>query len=120
MRSQREKRFLLLLSWMLLPAVLLTGCGSSGSSSEPEADVPPDAASAGPAADAGQGDAPEADRSELTVRFGDEGEPFTLHMEDNETADDIVRHVGTASWRLPIYHYDDYEGWGNKIVNISA
>ena len=23
----------------------------------------------------------------------------------------IVRHMGTADWRLPIYHYDDYENW---------
>ena len=23
----------------------------------------------------------------------------------------IARHVGSADWRLPIYHYDDYEGW---------
>lgn len=30
---------------------------------------------------------------------------------DNETAAAIARHVGTADWRLPIYHYDDYENW---------
>ena len=23
----------------------------------------------------------------------------------------IARHMGTADWRLPIYHYDDYENW---------
>lgn len=45
--------------------------------------------------------------TELTVRFGDQGEPFTLHLLDNETAAAIVRHVGTSDWRLPIYERDD-------------
>ncbi len=47
----------------------------------------------------------------LTVNFGDQGQPFTLHLYDNDTAAAIARHVGTANWRLPIYHYDDYENW---------
>ena len=47
----------------------------------------------------------------LTVRFGDNGAPFTMELEDNDTAAAIARHVGSADWRLPIYHYDDYEGW---------
>lgn len=48
---------------------------------------------------------------QLTVRFGDSGAPFTMKLEDNDTAAAIARHVGSADWRLPIYHYDDYEGW---------
>lgn len=47
----------------------------------------------------------------LEVRFGDGGSPFTLRLYDNSTAAAIKRHVGTADWRLPIYHYDDYENW---------
>ena len=23
----------------------------------------------------------------------------------------IAEYVGTASWQLPIYHFDDYDGW---------
>lgn len=49
--------------------------------------------------------------TELYVRFGDAGDTFTLHLYENETAAAIARHVGTADWRLPIYHYDDYENW---------
>lgn len=49
--------------------------------------------------------------TELYVRFGDAGEVFALHLYENETAAAIARHVGTADWRLPIYHYDDYENW---------
>lgn len=47
----------------------------------------------------------------LTVTFGDQGEDFTMHLYDNDTAAAIARHVGTADWRLPIYHYDDFENW---------
>lgn len=49
--------------------------------------------------------------TELEVCFGDDGEPFILHLYDNGTAAAIARHVGTADWRLPLYHYDDYENW---------
>jgi hypothetical protein len=49
--------------------------------------------------------------TQLEVCFGDDGEPFILHLYDNDTAAAIARHVGTASWRLPIYHYDDYDNW---------
>lgn len=52
-----------------------------------------------------------ADAEELTVNFGDRGDSFILHLYDNDTAHAIARHVGTADWRLPIYHYDDYENW---------
>ncbi len=49
--------------------------------------------------------------SALEVRFGDDGAPFVMQMEDNAAAVAIAGYVGTASWRLPIYHYDDYENW---------
>lgn len=49
--------------------------------------------------------------AELVVRFGDGGDPFILHLYDNDTAAAIARHVGTADWRLPIYNYEGYENW---------
>lgn len=52
-----------------------------------------------------------ASAAELEVCFGDRGTPFILHLYENETAAAIARHVGTENWRLPIYHYDDYENW---------
>ncbi len=57
--------------------------------------------------------APETDgeAGTLAVAFGDRNAPFTLYLYDNPTAAAIARHVGTASWQLPIYHYDDYENW---------
>ncbi len=49
--------------------------------------------------------------AELEVRFGADGEPFILHLYDNDTAKAIARHVGTSDWQLPIYHFDDFENW---------
>ena len=47
----------------------------------------------------------------LQVQFGADGSVFTMYLYDNPTAAAIARHVGTARWQLPIYHYDDYENW---------
>lgn len=54
---------------------------------------------------------PSVSATELSVHFGDNGTAFALYLYDNDTAAAIARHVGTADWRLPIYHYDDYENW---------
>lgn len=54
--------------------------------------------------------APET-AGELTVHFGDDGVPFTMHLYDNSTAQAIADYVGTADWRLPIYNYDNYDNW---------
>lgn len=49
--------------------------------------------------------------TELVVQFGDDGNPFIMHLYDNDTAKAIARHVGTADWRLPIYNYEGYDNW---------
>lgn len=45
--------------------------------------------------------------AELEVHFGDDGEAFLMHLEDNETAQAIAGYVGTSDWRLPVYERDD-------------
>lgn len=49
----------------------------------------------------------QAQFTELTVRFGNSGQPFTMHLLDNATAQTIADYVGTSDWRLPIYDRDD-------------
>lgn len=93
---------------LLLPTLLvlsLTACGEKSSG--------PDSAVSQPDTGTVSGSTESQDNSAstLTVRFGDRGDAFELHLEDNDTAAAIARHVGSADWRLPIYHYDDYEGW---------
>ncbi len=56
-----------------------------------------------------QSEAQAGQTSELYAKFGYEGSAFPLRMEDNETANEILRIVGTTDWNLPIYHYDDFE-----------
>lgn len=85
-------------------SLLVSGCGGSG-----------EGADAAPAVSGGSGVETETEMAEsavteLEVRFGDDGEPFVMYLEDNSTAEAIAHHVGTSSWRLPIYHYDDFEG----------
>lgn len=45
--------------------------------------------------------------TELEVHFGDEGEAFMMHLNDNETARAIAGYVGTSDWRLPVYESDE-------------
>lgn len=95
------------------------GCGSSSedrnvdqSSGTPEL-ITENSSSTNLGTDSGTDDESESGvtTTELTVSFGDRGRSFTMYLYDNDTARAIARHVGTADWRLPIYHYDDYENW---------
>ncbi|XCP86387.1 cyclophilin-like fold protein [Roseburia hominis] len=101
-----KKHIFSALSLALVFGVMLTGCGNSAGKDSPNTT---ESAAENPESDAQSDNA--AAVTELVVRFGDEGEPFTMHLYDNDTAAAIARHVGTSDWRLPIYHYDDYENW---------
>lgn len=99
-------------------AVLSAGCGKSDGSSGKEeslADSRQDNDLQEESEGAKEGQDSSADMAaavtELEVCFGDQREPFILHLYENETAAAIARHVGTADWCLPIYHYDDYDNW---------
>ncbi|WP_343209670.1 cyclophilin-like fold protein [Anaerolentibacter hominis] len=105
-----------LLSLMLAIGIILTGCSNSSGAQSPS----PENSTASPGSDtqentsAGEPESVEDElpqTSELEVQFGDDGETFLLYLEENDTAAAIARHVGTTDWRLPIYHYDDYDNW---------
>ena len=78
--------------------LVLSVAGCSGRSAGTEAQAETEAA---------------AIQTENTVDSGQEGAqagaPFILRLYDNDTAAEIARDVGEASWNLPIYHYDDFE-----------
>lgn len=96
---------------LTLCALIAAGCSQTGdTSSAPTSTTATASSTAESQPESGPESAPEtASAATLTVRFGDQGAPFTLHLYDNDTAAAIARHVGTADWRLPIYHYDDFE-----------
>ncbi len=96
-----KKGLSVILSLALVSGVLLAGCSDS-SEKRPPSDTTGKSSSVSP---------PSQSETELVARFGEEGEPFTLHLYENDTAAAIARHVGTSDWNLPIYHYDDYDNW---------
>ena len=111
------KKTSLLLILTLVFTLILAGCGTSDSSrgqSENDSQETgnqnsrPDNTDS--AADGNTNSGSES-ATELEVCFGDDGDPFILHLYENDPAAAIAHHVGTASWRLPIYHYDDYDNW---------
>lgn len=115
----------ILLTAALAAAMLMTGCSGSGKTPDVTTHKEPSSVIVGNqngssdntgtnsnSGSEGSGNSkPDLSATELQVRFGDSGSPFTLHLYDNPTAAAIAKHVGTASWRLPIYHYDDYDNW---------
>lgn len=55
------------------------------------------------------GDEAVTELPNLEVRFGEEGEVYTIHLDNNDTAAEIAKDVGSTDWNLPIYHFDDFE-----------
>lgn len=47
----------------------------------------------------------------VEVTFGNGGETFTATIENNETAIELVRNITSSGRNLPIYNYDDFEGY---------
>lgn len=123
MKISMKKRIPLILALTLMLTIFSAGCGQTAHQTESQTEG---TESAAPSASGSQDTVQASENGEntgaestvqgssatdLIVRFGDDGEAFTLHLYDNETAAAIARHVGTTDWRLPIYHYDDYENW---------
>lgn len=106
---------------IMLASAILGGCGQeeqrqdAGSTSQSAAEAGTSAnvgTEVSEGTDSSAGGQTVSMGSELEVRFGDDGEPFMMQMEDNETAAAIARYVGTTDWRLPIYENDpdaDYD-----------
>lgn len=103
------KNNITILCLVFVMGVLLPGCGKA--SSAPKGDTAESGNSSAEPTENDPGNDFTQTASELVVRFGDEGEPFILHLYENDTAAAVAKHVGTSDWRLPIYHYDDYDHW---------
>lgn len=127
MKNNQLHTITLSISLMLALGIMLTGCGNSvGTTGETSStsgesltssavsEAPMSTESSGnqsASESAASGDGGSTALTDLVVRFGDDGQPFALHIFDNSTAATIAEYVGTASFRLPINHYDDYENW---------
>lgn len=105
---------------IILAAVLftgvMTGCADSNSSGNSTSEFVPNQAQTAArneensSADSAAETVMNNSASTLYVGFGN-SQKFELHLNGNETANAIAYYVGTEDWRLPIYHFDDYENW---------
>lgn len=120
MKKKGLRKIMGITAVMLLSVVFLNGCGKDGSMGADQDDVQVSGDISEESLDDGnsqqnkdrvqEGSSTAQDEnlvSELEVRFGDDGESFMMHMEENETAAAIIRYVGTSDWRLPIYERSD-------------
>lgn len=105
-----KRQLMGLVGLLLTLGIAMTGCsGSSGSSNEDSfaGDNRVSSSGASSQSSAEEDTIPSSTVTELTVRFGDRGDSFVMHLEDNSTAATIAGYVGTTDWRLPVYSYDE-------------
>ncbi len=105
-----KKKFVAIIGMLLVLGMAMTGCsgpsGSSESGSAEESNRVSSSQTSGQNREESD-NIPGSNATELTVQFGDNGEPFVMHLEDNSTAAAIAGYVGTTDWRLPVYSYDE-------------
>lgn len=109
-----RKNVLVILGTVLAVGMLLAGCSNSsesGSTAREENSYVEGTQDPVMQTESDEPEVNESQAADLVVRFGDRGEAFTMHLYDNDTAAAIAKYVGTSDWRLPIYHYDDYDNW---------
>lgn len=105
-----KKQFMAIIGLLLTFSMAMTGCSSSSVSSDSSPSEESNHVSSSQAvsqASEEEDNIPSSDTTELTVQFGDAGEAFVMHLEDNSTAAAIAGYVGTTDWRLPVYSYDE-------------
>lgn len=110
MRKLGVKRIIMGVVVLSMSLLLLAGCESSDDGSGDASDST-SSTSAGSDASADTDVAAPTVADTLNVTFGEGGETFPMTMEDNVTADKIASDVGTTSWNLPIYDFDNFENW---------
>lgn len=107
-----KKQLTGLLCLILTLGIVLTGCGNSSQTlSDDSAETSSTGSMVEQNAENSSGNEEnniqDSVTTELIVRFGDDGDPFTMVLENNSTAQAIAGYVGTTDWRLPIYSYDE-------------
>ena len=105
-----KKQLIGIVGLLLTFSIAMTGCSSSSGSTESSSSEDSNRVSSSQTASqssAEEDNVPSSNATELTVQFGDSGDSFVMHLEDNSTAAAIAGYVGTTDWRLPVYSYDE-------------
>ena len=87
--------------------VIAIGIALTGCSNLPESQDPSSSVNNAMSSQVNQAADGENSPTELVVQFGEGGTPFMKRLENNSTAEAIAGYVGTTSWQLPIYHFDE-------------
>lgn len=53
----------------------------------------------------------QSEVSNISIQFGENGETFVINMYNNSTAVELAKSLGTSGMNLPIYNYDDFDGY---------
>lgn len=105
-----KKQLMGILGLLLILSIAMTGCSGSFSSSNEDSSAEdnrvPSSGASGQSSEE-EDNISSSNVTELTVQFGDSGDSFVMHLEDNSTAAAIAGYVGTTDWRLPVYSYDE-------------
>ena len=105
-----KKQLIGIVVLLLTFSIAMTGCSSSSGSTESSSSEDSNRVSSSQTASQSSevdDNIPSSNATELTVQFGDSGDSFVMHLEDNSTAAAIAGYVGTTDWRLPVYSYDE-------------
>lgn len=105
-----KKQLIGIVGLLLTFSIAMTGCSSSSGSTESSSSEDSNRVSSSQTASQSSEEddnIPSSNVTELTVQFGDNGDSFVMHLEDNSTAAAIAGYVGTSDWRLPVYSYDE-------------
>ena len=105
-----KKQLIGIVGLLLTLSIAMTGCSSSSGAAESSSSEESNRVSSSQTASQSSEEddnIPSSNATELTVQFGDNGDSFVMHLEDNSTAAAIAGYVGTSDWRLPVYSYDE-------------
>ena len=105
-----KKQLIAIVGLLLTLSIAMTGCSSSSGVAESSSSEESNRVSSSQTASQSSEEddnIPSSNATELTVQFGDNGDSFVMHLEDNSTAAAIAGYVGTSDWRLPVYSYDE-------------
>lgn len=107
------KRKMYMLLSALLAMCILSACRQDTKQSESAVDADNDVAAQESVAETKNPKEEEktSNISNVAIQFGNGGTTYTIVMEDNETAIELVRNVTDAGRNLPIYNYDNFEGY---------
>ncbi|MGN0273512.1 MAG: cyclophilin-like fold protein [Chordicoccus sp.] len=105
-----KKQLIGIVGLLLTLSIAMMGCSSSSGQAESSSSEDSNRVSSSQTASQSSEEndnIPSSNATELTVQFGDNGDSFVMHLEDNSTAAAIAGYVGTSDWRLPVYSYDE-------------